>query len=300
MEKEFNEWVAKNVPSQNGRTILVTGANTGIGYYTALALARQEAHVIVAGRDADKVKVAIERMKEEGAEGELEQGLLDLASMSSVRRFAEEVKANHQSLDILINNAGVMMPPASKTEEGFELQFGTNHLGHFLLSAMLYPLLNAKRGSRLVAVSSIAHRGGVIDFENFHVEKEYDRRREYYQSKLANLMFSLELARRIEENGDKVISLACHPGITRSELQRHLPPEVFSNFTFMDTWQGALPTIMAATKTEVKPGDYYGPDGPQEHGGWPTLAVISEHAKDERVAGRLWMESEGFTGVSFP
>jgi NAD(P)-dependent dehydrogenase (short-subunit alcohol dehydrogenase family) len=300
MEKEFNAWVEANVSSQKGKTALVTGANTGIGYFTALALAQKGAKVIVAGRDAEKVSAAIAHMKEDGALGDLEPGIVDLASMASVKRFAEEVKSKHKSLDLLINNAGVMMPPASKTEDGFELQFGTNHIGHFLLSGLLYPLLKAKKGSRLVAVSSIAHRGGVIDFENFHLEKEYDRRREYYQSKLANLMFSLELARRIERAGDEVISLACHPGITKSELQRHLPAEVFANFSFMETWQGALPTIVAATKEDVKPKQYYGPDGPQEHGGWPAPAVISEHAKDEKVAHRLWKESEDITGVSFP
>jgi NAD(P)-dependent dehydrogenase (short-subunit alcohol dehydrogenase family) len=189
---------------------------------------------------------------------------------------------------MMVNNAGVMMPPASKTEDGFELQFGVNFLGHFLLTNLLYDKLKTTENARIVTLSSIAHRGASIDFDNLRIEKPYDPRREYYQSKLADMVFALELGKRIEASNDNILSVACHPGFTKTELQRHVDPEMLKKLAFMDTWQGSLPTLMAATKSDAQMGDYYGPDGEGEFGGFPALGVIDQAALDPEVCKKLW------------
>ena len=181
-----------------------------------------------------------------------------------------------------------MMAPESKTKEGFELQFGVHFLGHFLLTDLLYKKLKSTQNSRVVTLSSIAHRGASIDFENLRIEKSYDTRREYYQSKLADLIFTLELGRRYNANNDAILSVACHPGFTKTELQRHINPELLKNMSFMDAWQGSLPTLLAATHKNTKSGDYYGPDGEGEYSGFPALGVIDKSALDLDVAKRLW------------
>jgi NAD(P)-dependent dehydrogenase (short-subunit alcohol dehydrogenase family) len=288
MIKEFNEWVSKNLDSQKGKTAIVTGANSGIGFYTALGLAKLGATVIVAGRNKERIEEAIQAIEKETITGNVFAGIIDLASLNSVRAFANEFNKNHTKLDLLINNAGVMMPPESKTEEGFELQFGVNFLGHFLLTDLLYRKLVSAQNSRVVTLSSIAHRGSTIDFENLRVEKPYDTKRAYYQSKLADLVFALELGRRYESNNDTILSVACHPGFTKTELQRHIDPEILKKMTFMDTWQGSLPTLLAATNKNAKSGDYYGPDGEGEYGGFPALGVIDNSALDLEIAKKLW------------
>jgi NAD(P)-dependent dehydrogenase (short-subunit alcohol dehydrogenase family) len=288
MIKEFNEWVSTNLDSQKGKTAIVTGANSGIGFYTALGLAKLGATVIVAGRNKERIEEAIQAIEKETITGNVFAGIIDLASLNSVRAFANEFNNNHTQLDLLINNAGVMMPPESKTEEGFELQFGVNFLGHFLLTDLLYRKLVSTQNSRVVTLSSIAHRGSSIDFENLRVEKPYDTKREYYQSKLADLVFALELGRRYESNNDTILSVACHPGFTKTELQRHINPEVLKKMTFMDTWQGSLPTLLAATNKNAKSGDYYGPDGEGEYGGFPALGIIDNSALDLEIAKKLW------------
>jgi NAD(P)-dependent dehydrogenase (short-subunit alcohol dehydrogenase family) len=288
MNNEFNHWVSSNIESQKGKIILITGANSGIGFYTALGLAKVGAHVIIAGRNEDKIKEAIDKISKEEIEGTVTCGMIDLASLESVRNFGKKFNATHSKLDMLINNAGVMMPPESKTTEGFELQFGVNFLGHFLLTHLLYSKLKAATNSRVVTLSSIAHRGATIDFENLRLEKPYDTRREYYQSKLADLVFAIELGKRSKRNGDHIISVACHPGFTKTELQRHIDPEILKKMTFMDTWQGSLPTLMAATNIDVETGDYYGPDGEGELAGFPALGVIDKSALDPEVGKKLW------------
>jgi NAD(P)-dependent dehydrogenase (short-subunit alcohol dehydrogenase family) len=288
MNKEFYNWVSSNTESQKGKTVLITGANSGIGYYTALGLAKVGADVIIAGRNEAKIKEAVDKISKEEIEGNITYGLLDLASLESVRNFVEEFNANHSKLDILINNAGVMMPPETKTKEGFELQFGVNFLGHFALTHLLFDKLKSTKNSRVVTLSSIAHRGATIDFENLRLEKPYDTRREYYQSKLADLVFAVELGKRIKRTGENIISVACHPGFTKTELQRHIDPEILKKMNFMDTWQGSLPTLLAATKKDVQTGDYYGPDGEGEFAGFPALGVIDESALDLEVGKKLW------------
>jgi NAD(P)-dependent dehydrogenase (short-subunit alcohol dehydrogenase family) len=288
MIKEFNDWISANLESQKGKTVIITGANSGIGFYTALGLAKLGANVILAGRNQERINEAIQAIEKETITGTLSSGIIDLASLSSVREFANEFNTTHSKIDILINNAGVMMPPESKTKEGFELQFGVNFLGHFLLTDLLYDKLAATPNSRVVTLSSIAHRGASIDFENLKLEKPYDTKREYYQSKLADLIFALELGRRSEANNDSILSVACHPGFTKTELQRHLNPEILKKMTFMDTWQGSLSALLAATTKNAKSGNYYGPDGKGEYGGFPALAVIDKSALDLEVAKKLW------------
>jgi NAD(P)-dependent dehydrogenase (short-subunit alcohol dehydrogenase family) len=288
MIKEFNEWVTNNLDSQKGKTVIITGANSGIGFYTALGLAKRGATVIVAGKNKQRIDAAIQAIKKETITGTVSAGIIDLASLSSVRKFVNEFNKTYTKLDMLINNAGVMMPPESKTEEGFELQFGVNFLGHFLLTDLLYNKLKLAKNSRVVTISSIAHRGASIDFENLRVEKPYDPKREYYQSKLADLVFALELGRRYVSNNEAILSVACHPGFTKTELQRHLNPEILKKMTFMDTWQGSLPTLLAATKKEAKSGDYFGPDGEGEYGGFPALGIIDKAALDQELANKLW------------
>lgn len=300
MQHTFETWTAENLKSQKGKAVLITGANSGIGYFAALAFAKAGADVIVAGRNAEKVDKAVSDIREEGIEGAVEAAIVDLASLASVSSFASKFLAGHSKLDILINNAGVMMPPASKTGDGFESQFGVNFVGHFALTGLLYETLRNTPGSRVVTLSSIAHRGAHIDFDNLKLEKPYDPRREYYQSKLADIMFTLELGRRVEAMGQSVLSVGCHPGFTTTELQRHVDPAMLQGLTFMDTWQGSLPTLMAATAEAVDQGAYFGPDGPSEMGGFPALGVIDDAALDDDVAAKLWETGETATGVSFP
>lgn len=300
MISEFENWTDRNLPRLDGKTVLITGGNSGIGYCAALALAKVGAHVVIAGRNAGRVDQAIKDIEAEGVDGRVEAGIVDLASLKSVRQFAEQFKVTHPKLDILINNAGVMMPPEGKTEDGFESQFGVNFVGHFALTGLLYDRLQTTAGSRIVTLSSIAHRGSSIDFDNLRLEKAYDQKREYYQSKLANLLFSLELGRRVEAKGDTVLSVACHPGFTKTELQRHIDPAILKSMTFMETWQGSLPTLMAATGSSVAQGDYYGPDGPSEFGGFPAIGEIDASALDAIAAQKLWDVGEDVTGITFP
>ena len=299
MNSDLKHWINANLQSQKGKTILVTGGNSGIGYYAALALAKVGADVIIAGRNAKRVEQAVRDIKAEGIEGSIDAGIVDLASLKSVQEYAEQFRTKYSRLDVLINNAGVMMPPEGATEDGFESQFGINFIGHFALTGRLYDMLKSTPGSRVVTLSSIAHRGAQIDFDNLRLEKPYDTRREYYQSKLADIIFTLELGRRSDAKGDGVLSVACHPGFTKTELQRHLDPEILGKMTFMEAWQGALPTLVAVTG-HVKSGDYFGPDGPGEMGGFPALGVIDGAALDAAVADRLWAVGEDVTGVVFP
>lgn len=300
MTHTFETWTAEHVPDQSGKTVLITGANSGIGYFTARAFAEAGAHVIVAGRDGKKVDQAIAEIEQHKIAGTLEAGLVDLASLASIRAFAADILARHSSLDILINNAGVMMPPASKTEDGFEQQFGVNFIGHFALTGLLYDRLSSTPDARVVTLSSIAHRGGQIDFDNLKLEKTYDPKREYYQSKLADIMFALELGRRVDASGHGILSVACHPGFTSTELQRHLDPKFLKGMDFMDTWRGSLPTLMAATTAAPMQGSYYGPDGPGEIGGFPAIGLIDDVALDTDTAQKLWEVGQSATGVHFP
>jgi NAD(P)-dependent dehydrogenase (short-subunit alcohol dehydrogenase family) len=298
-------WTKENMDDQSGKIVIVTGANTGVGYETALALYEKGAHVTVACRSFKKAQEAINSIKEHEGNGSLEPGVLDLSSLASVKQFAEGFINSHEHLHILISNAGVMRPPASKTAEGFEMQFGVNFIGHFALTGYLYPLLKATPGSRVVTVSSNAYLRGSIDFDNLKLEKPYDNMREYAQSKLADIMLSVELQRRIAKTGDLVISIAAQPGANKTELVRHMSDEEYQAAVtrvgeLMDPWQGALPSLYAATVADAVPGALYGPDQDGGYRGYPALAELQPHALNEQVAKKLWEYAGEVTGVKFP
>ncbi|MBA3827725.1 MAG: SDR family NAD(P)-dependent oxidoreductase [Taibaiella sp.] len=296
-------WTANEIPHQKGKTVVVTGGNAGIGYETALALYKAGANVIVACRDKDKAGKAIAKMENEKGPGSLAVGIIDLASLTSVRQFAETFIEQHKQLHLLINNAGVATPPASKTSEGYELQFGVNFLGHFALTGYLYPLLQATQGSRIVTLSSNGYQSAAIDFENLKSEKDYNPLREYRQSKLANLIFSIELHRRIKANGHQVLSIAAQPGANNTDLTRHLTAEEIAIGkerlgAFMEPWQGALTSLYAAVSKEATGGNMYEPDDSGLRG-YPTLATIQDNALDEKVAKKLWDTAQAITGVVY-
>ncbi|MEU4832639.1 oxidoreductase [Streptosporangium sp. NPDC023615] len=301
-----NRWTEADVPDQGGRVALVTGANTGIGLETARVLAGRGTTVVIACRDTAKAAVAVERIRAGAASGAgVEVLRLDLASLESVRRAASEFLDRHERLDLLVNNAGVMAPPPSRTEEGFELQFGVNHLGHFALTGLLLGALLKTAGSRVVTVASIAHQQGRMDLGDLRAERSYNAYTAYGRSKLANLMFTYELQRRLVAAGAGTIALAAHPGISRTELSRNLSPvlralnEVVGALVLQDARTGALPSLRAATDPAARGGDYYGPSGVGGFRGHPRRVRSSARSHDGAVQRRLWTESERLSGVVY-
>jgi len=297
-------WTKENIQDQTGRTAIITGANIGIGYETALALYEKGAHVILACRDINKANEAAAQIRLTSENGTVDVLHLDLSDLDSVTAAAEAFITQHRKLDLLINNAGVMVPPASTTKQGLELQFGTNVIGHFALSALLYPLLKETPNSRIVTLSSLVYRLGAIDYNNLKLEKNYDPNREYAQSKLGNLLFTLELERRITQTGDAVLSVASHPGVTGTNLSRYLTQDDITGIIevygeLMEPWQGALPSLYAAVAEDISGGDYIGPDQDGGLRGYPAKAEILPLALDEAEAKKLWQYAEEATGISF-
>lgn len=296
----MKQWTLDAIPDQTGRVAIVTGANTGIGFETAAALAARHAKVVLACRNAQKAGDAIERIRARTPDADLVFLELDLASLGTVERFAGSFDSTCGRLDLLINNAGVMAVPLGHTEDGFELTFGCNHLGHFALTGRLMDLLLATPGARVVTVSSLTHRMGVMDFGNLNTEKSYRKMSAYGQSKLANMLFHFELDRRLTAAGVPVSATAAHPGWTRTDLQRHATVMDFFGFLTQGPAAGALPTLRAAVDPQARGGDYYGPRGLFELAGYPKRARTSGAAKNMDNAGRLWRISEELTGVRFP
>jgi NAD(P)-dependent dehydrogenase (short-subunit alcohol dehydrogenase family) len=294
-------WTFNDIPDQTGRTAIVTGANTGIGYETARMLAEKGANVVLACRDVGKGKAALEAILAKKPAGKVTVDALDLSDLDSVAAFARAFEASHERLDLLINNAGVMVPPLGRTKQGHELQLGTNHLGHFALTGRLLPLLERTEGSRVVVVSSTAQSAGTIDFDDLDWKsRSYSPWRAYGQSKLANMMFALELARRLRAAGSKVRVTAAHPGYTATDLQRTSGlARLFNPLFAMKPPDGALPTLRAATDPAAESGSYWGPSGVFELGGPPAPAKIPARATNEEVAARLFEVSEVLTDVSF-
>lgn len=311
-------WSAEQIPDQSGRTAVVTGANSGIGLVTARELARKDATVVVACRDTSKGDAAVAGMRDDlGEQGEaaaFHVRPLDLASLDSVRSFASDlIAAFPDGLDLLINNAGVMAPPRKQTADGFELQFGTNHLGHFALTGLLFDELKKKSGSRVVTVSSNAHKIGRMNFEDLQSEHSYKRWNAYGQSKLANLIFALDLQKRIDEAGLEMKSMAAHPGLSSTNLFSAsagtgegllsfvtIPVKKLSNTFFaQDAEHGALPTLFAAVSPGLPGGSYIGPDGIGEHRGSPTVVAPRRVAHNHEVAQKLWDASVELTGVEY-
>lgn len=284
----------------SGKTAIVTGSNTGIGYETALDLYKKGAKIYVACRNQEKAIKAIQKMEADGGTGELVYEHLDLASLRSVKAFADNVIQAESSLDLLINNAGIMIPPQSTTEDGFEIQFGVNFVGHFALTGHLFNLLESTTDSRVVTLSSIAHRDAAIDFDNFRLEKEYSNWREYGQSKLADIIFALEFDKRLKSNGSQIKSLAAHPGFSKTDLQVHMDKDMLASLDLMTAKEGAQPTLAACLREDAKGGQYWGPDGHNEQKGKPALAKIDAAALDETLNAKLWDWAKETTKVNFP
>jgi len=303
----MTDWTTSNIPSQRGRTAVITGTG-GLGLEDALALARAGAEVIIAGRNPSKGKEAVALVRKSVPDAAVRFEVLDLARLESVTAFGKRLRGELGSLDILINNAAVMAPPQRKaTVDDFELQFGTNYLGHFALTAHLLPLLRKSNHARVVTLSSIAARAGVINFDDLQSERSYKPMLAYAQSKLACLMFALELQRQSDIAGWGIASIPAHPGISRTDL---LPNGAGPNsapglarkylwFMFQPAAQGALPPLFAATASSAKGGVYYGPDKLSEMRGYPTVAKIPSQALDVEASARLWKISEELTGAVF-
>jgi len=304
-------WTVEDMPDQTGRVAVVTGATSGLGLATAVELARKGARVVLTARSPGKGEAALARLRGQLPGAAAEVAELDLTRLDSVRSFAGSMADRHPRLDLLVNNAGVMATPLERTADGFELQIGTNHLGHFALTARLLPLLLDSPGSRVVTVSSNGHRAGHIALDDLNWERRaYHRWPAYFQSKLANLLFAFELSRRLQRAGAATESLAAHPGLSRSELSRSYPgligrvQSAIMRATIplmgsQSSEQGALPQLRAATDPTLAGGTYLGPGGPAEIRGLPVVVRAKATAYDEVLAGRLWELSEELTDARF-
>jgi len=301
-------WTIDNIPQRNGGLGVITGSTEGIGFEDALALAAAGWSVMVMGRNAQKGSHAIARIQQTNPNAKVSFEKIDLADLSSIKAFASRMLSNGRAIDLLINNAGVMTPPKRlETVDGFELQFGTNHLGHFALTAQLLPLLRKSSDARVVTVSSIANREGIINFDDLQSESSYAPGKAYSQAKLANLMFALELQRQSKKHGWGIQSMASHPGVSRTNLlitgagrwSVAGMARTFLPFLFQPSAQGALPTLYAATSPEAKGAVYYGPNKMIETRGFPAIAKIPGQAEDLNVATKLWEVSQALTKVDF-
>jgi len=306
----MSDWTEADVPDQSGRIALVTGANSGIGWETARVLAAKGAKVLLGCRSAERGRAALQRIQALCPQADAALLEIDLTDLDSVREVAARVRREHSRLDLLINNAGVMATPEQRTAQGFEMQFGVNHLGHFALTGLLLPTLLAARGSRVVSVSSNGHRPGRIRFEDPNWESGYKPWAAYFQSKLANLLFTYELQRRLQAAGSTTAALAAHPGGSRTNLGHENPGGLLNTilyrsrplierFLLQSSAMGALPTLRAAVDPEARGGEYYGPDGFGEQTGHPVRVGSSRRSKDVEVARRLWGVSEELTGVAY-
>jgi NAD(P)-dependent dehydrogenase (short-subunit alcohol dehydrogenase family) len=306
-----DRWTEADVPAQRGRTAVITGANTGLGFETARVLAARGAQVVLACRDLGQAKDAAARIlggrpESAGTKPVSVQAVrLDLASLASVHEAAEEIGSAYGPIDLLVNNAGVMMTPFRRTADGFELQLGVNHLGHFALTGLLLGRMLHLERSRVVTVSSNGHKSGRIDFDDLQSRRRYRRMAAYYQSKLANLMFTYELQRRLAAAQARTQALAAHPGKAKTELIRYLPRWLQVEDLIVEqplgqsAAMGALATLRAAADPAARGGEYYGPGGRGELRGYPRLVASSDRARDIEAQRRLWRESERLTGVTY-
>ena len=301
-------WTAKNIPELSGKIIIITGANSGIGFESAREFTRKGAEVIVASRDPTKANRAILKIQQEIPEAKLKFIELNLASLESIRKFAEEFKSNYDRLDILLNNAGIMLIPYRKTIDGFENMIGTNHLGHFALTGLLMDRLSATPGARVINVSSNIICGGEMDFSNLLFENKsgYSPMKAYSRSKLANLLFTYELQRRFRSEGFDIIALAAHPGASATNLANKLFLNKISwliqplmRLIFQSSAMGALPSIRAAVDQGAQGGQFYGPDGKGERSGYPIVVDSNSASKNEKDARMLWEISEELTGIKY-
>jgi NAD(P)-dependent dehydrogenase (short-subunit alcohol dehydrogenase family) len=303
-------WNVTDIADQTGRVFVITGANSGLGLEATKVLAQRGATVVMACRTVEKAEAVAAPIRAAAPKATLEVMALDLSSLDSVGRFAEALAAKCPRVDVLMNNAGVMALPYRKTADGFEMQFGTNHLGHYALTAKVLPLLEASGRARVVTVSSLAHQMGSIRFEDLQWEKGYSKWPAYGQSKLANLLFTYELERWLRRNGKSTIAVAAHPGYSSTNLQAVGPQmeqstvgslfmKLGNSVLAQSAEMGALPQLYAAVHPEVKGGQYVGPDGLMEMSGFPKVVDSNAKSKDESVAARLWEVSASLTKVAF-
>ncbi len=294
-----------DAPSQKGKIAIVTGANIGLGFETTLGLAKKGAKVIMACRNLQKAEQAKKDIQQKVPDADLIILELDLNSLQSVRDFAKAFAEKYNQLDLLIENAGIMIPPFSKTKDGFESQMGVNYFSHFLLTNLLFPILNKSKNARIVTLSSKAHERGRIDFENLNAEKSYSKMGAYSQSKLACLMFAYELQRRLEKAGSNVIAVSAHPGVSNTNLGQYIPKLLYNLFLpitvlFLHSPEkAALPSLMAAMDENVKGGEYFGPTGFNGMKGEPGKVKSLRHSYDKEVAKKLWEVSEELTHSKF-
>ncbi len=298
---ENSKWTTDNIPDLNGKTIIITGATSGLGKQATKVLARKNANVIMAVRNTSKGENVRSEILNEYPEGTIRVEALDLSNLESIHQFAKRMKDSVEQVDILINNAGVMMSPYSTTKDGFELQMGTNHLGPFALTGLLMPLLRKAPNSRIVNTSSQAHRQGEIDFNDIQWEKrKYKTMKAYSDSKLANLLFTYELVDKLKDDEYAPVVTAAHPGWTRTDLQRHSGLFQFlNNFFSQGVEMGVMPTLRAAFDNNAQSGDYFGPKGWGEMKGDPVKVSSNEKSHDKGAARRLWDASEKFTKISY-
>ena len=296
-----SKWNANNMPDQKHRLVIITGATSGLGKEAAQVFASKHADVVLAVRNVQKGESVAAEIRKAFPDAKIDVRMLDLNSLRSVKSFADDVMAAYSQLDILINNAGVMACPFSKTEDGFEIQMGVNHLGHFALTGHLMPLLKKTKGSRIVATSSIAHRQGNIDFDDINWERRpYVTGKAYGDSKIANLYFAYELARKLKGDSNAPMVTAAHPGWTSTDLQRHSFMFRMLNPIFSQNVEnGVLPTLRAAIDEHAQSGDYFGPAGFMEMKGSPIVVKSNEMSQNEANAKRLWDLSEEMTGIRF-
>jgi NAD(P)-dependent dehydrogenase (short-subunit alcohol dehydrogenase family) len=304
----MSKWTAVDVPDQTGRVAIITGSNTGIGYGAAAVLAAKGAHTVLAVRNLDKGNDAAARIKNASPNATVSVQQLDLTSLENIRAAADELRAQFPRIDLLINNAGVMYTDKASTKDGFELQFGTNHLGHYALTGLLLDNMLGVEGSRVVTVSSVGHKiRARIHFDDLNLDRNYNRVVAYGQSKLANLLFTYELGRRLAAKGAPTIATAAHPGAADTELLRNMPAGIrqvsqffWSAFIAQNADMGAEPTLRAAADPSVRNGQYFGPGGFGEQKGHPKLVASSAQSHDEDIQRRLWTVSEELTGVTYP
>lgn len=293
----MNKWDIDQVPSQLGKIAVVTGGNSGLGYETALGLAKKNVEVILACRNLQKAKEAKSKIVNEYPKAQIKCMEIDVGSLRKVREFANQFQKQYKKLDLLINNAGIMMSPYKVTEDGFENQLATNYIGHFALTGLLLPLLTGTPGSRIVTLSSLSYKWAEIQFDDFHAKKGYSRRKAYGQSKRACLLFAFELQRRLSRAGYDTLSVAAHPGLSKTNLDQYFPALVrpLGSLFLQPAKKGALPVLYAALEKTIKGGEFIGPDGFQEMRGYPTRVDSDEYSRDKKVAERLWKASEKMT-----
>jgi len=299
-------WTADQIPDQTGRLAVVTGGNSGLGEITARELARKGARVVLAVRTTSKGETAAQEIRSAVPQASVEVRELDLSSLESVRAFASQLTTEGSALDLLVNNAGIMQTPARRTDEGYELQFGTNHLGHFALTGRLLEVLGRASAPRVVTVSSTEHKGGHIHFDDLNLERDYGPRKAYQQSKMANAVFGIELDRRLRAAGSPILSVLAHPGYSATNLQSTGPTgaaafimRIGNALVAQKAERGALPQLYAATAPGVEGGQFFGPDGFQEARGDVTEVQAVPEARDPDIGRRLWTVSEVLTGVTF-